>query len=259
MKKIALWKVIVLSIVTLGIYSVVWLARRRNELVNNYQQKVPSWLWLVIPSAISIGVIVPTVILTFILIPNNQLMQILIIMGVLSILMLISGIIYLWWVWLFSAAMARVIENRVPTGWAFVIYLFLGAVLTYVHQFYINRYATDKLSEKNVGPSTKFIVLTIVAIVASFVLSGVYSASIPNDFQKLQEESTVQQNTANDDAELKQKAERLLGEYNTCIGTLQENYPDVTEENEAAYTEAYNNCDTIRAEQNEAAAQYNKN
>lgn len=258
MKKIALWKVILLSIVTLGIYSIVWLARRRNELVDNYQQKVPSWLWLVIPSAICLAIAVPAVFLTFAFASSGELMPILVMLGVLGILLLASAAICIWWMWHFSSAMARVIENRVPTVWALLIYLFLGTAITYVHQFYINRYSTDKVSEKNVGPSTKFIVLTVLAIVASVVLSSVSSATMPNDFENLQEGSTVQQTTA-DDEELRQKAENLLVEYNTCVDSLETNYPEVTVDNEAAYTEAYNTCDAIRAEQNEAAKQYNKN
>jgi len=248
MKKIALWKVIVLSIVTLGIYSIIWLARRRNELVDNYQQKVPSWLWLVIPGAISIALIVPAVIFTFLLISNDQLIQALLLIGIVSLLLLASAIICLWWVWRFSSAMSRVIEGRVPTIWAFLIYLFLGVALIYVHQFYINRYATDKISTKNVGPSTKFIVLTVVAIVASVILSGASSASMPDDsFQKLQENSAVGE-----------KANRLIVDYTTCTDTLQKDYPEVTVENEAAYNKAYDVCNKIRIEQNAAANRYNK-
>lgn len=45
LRQIRAWKVLLFSVLSLGIYSLVWLVRRKREL-EQPQDKTPHWLWL---------------------------------------------------------------------------------------------------------------------------------------------------------------------------------------------------------------------
>lgn len=261
MKKIDLWKVIVLSIVTFGIYPIVWFAKRRGELVSNYQLKVPHWLWLVLPISILMVLVVPILVVSLLMFyPDN--MQAYGLWAMLSILALvaIAAVISIWWVYRFSVAIAKVIEGRVPASLAIWLYIFWGFGLIVVHQFYVNRHLTEKAVDKShfVGPSTKFKIFATIAIILGIALTFFSGSTTPGEFQKLEQDMKTLQTDVNNDEALLKRANDLTVEYQNCTTALEINFPEVTIDNEAAYNAAYAQCDEIREEQHQAANAYNK-
>lgn len=260
MKKIPVWKVILLSIVTFGIYTLVWLALRRNELVKNYGQKLPHWLWLIIPIAVAIGLFLPLIVAAvwFIADPN----QALLFLTVGSMLLFfVPFAISLWWISRFGIVMSKLTRERVPTLWTILLYFFCGPIIIAIYQYYFNRYPVEKMpAEKPVGPSKTFMAVSIVVIVLSLI-SGVLSLmSFPAEYTKAQEEmKRTSQEAVPKNAELLQEAEKLLTDYQACTDKLESDYPgELYEEDEASYNAAYDKCEEIRIKQWEAADRYNK-
>lgn len=259
MKKISVRKVILLSIVTLGIYAIIWLACRRNELVQNYNQKLPHWLWLVIPGAAAIGLAVPLFLLVLQI--KDPAQAFLLIMTGTAVLSLVPFAISVWWVARYGAAVSKITAGRVPTVWTVLLYIFWGFVIAPVHQYYFNRFPTEKIPAKSdfVNPSRKFVTLSAIAITISFVLTIFSLASIPGDYQKIQQDIKQTQQDATKNEDLLHRSEALLAEYQGCIDKLESDFPgDITVEEEAVYNEAYDECEAIRVEQTEAADAYNK-
>lgn len=55
MKKRSLLKVLVLTLITLGLYEFYWLYKTRNEMVREYNVKIPNGWWPIIVNVIQIG------------------------------------------------------------------------------------------------------------------------------------------------------------------------------------------------------------
>lgn len=175
MKKIRIWKIIVLSIITLGIYDIVWYIKRQEEMQNTYGLTMPHWLWMLLPSLVLGPVIVPIVFLVLFS-GFTPLVLALVIFAVLLVIAVIA--ITIWWFLGFSRAAAKVTAERVPVGWAFALTILASPAEIIAYQYYINRYAGDTLPVKAVGPSKKFIRVAIIVIVVSVVL-GALSNMIP--------------------------------------------------------------------------------
>lgn len=251
MKKIAVWKVLVLSIVTAGIYTIIWLARRRNELVENYGQKVPHWLWILLPSLIALVLFFPLIIVLALLVKDPALLAASATWGSVA-LFVVPFIISIWWITKFSQAAARVVANRVPAGWAVFLYILCGFFTSGVQQFFFNRYAKKTLPKEQVGPSVRFVILSSIAITVSLIVNIWSFTTFPGDYEQLKVDLTH-------NAELLEKVNRLATEYDACIEKLERDHPgDLTAENEAAYNQAYDACEEIRIEQNKAADEYNR-
>lgn len=54
------------------------------------------------------------------------------------------------------------------------------------------------------------------------------------------------------------KATQLYQEHQKCVATLNETYKKLTSDNQDDYQKAYDNCESIRKQQNEAADQYKR-
>lgn len=171
MKKIALWKIILLSIITVGVYPIVWFVKRRDELVNNYKLDVPHGLWLVLPIAIATIIALTVIPIVSIAAAFNSDYNYLLTIAYI-VLFIIPFCITIWWVARFSMGINNVVGGRIPTVWTVLIYVFWGLTLPVVQQFYINRFASKKLPSKTTRPSTRLIVYTCVAIFASIILNG---------------------------------------------------------------------------------------
>jgi heme/copper-type cytochrome/quinol oxidase subunit 2 len=182
MKHIPIWKIIVFSIITLGIYDIVWYILRQREMESTHGLKMPHWLWMIVPQAILACVIATLFTLTLIL-GNGQLLpahSLLFLFLILPLAIAALGLA-IWWLIGFSRAAAKVIAGRVPTGWSLALFLLVGNVAQIIAlQYYFNRYAGDTLPVKTVGPSQKFRNIAILIIVIS-IASGIISdaASIP--------------------------------------------------------------------------------
>lgn len=243
MKKIAVWKVIVLSIITLGIYTIVWFARRRDELVMHYDAKIPHWLWLVTPILLALTAFLPLLILAGALsfVINDPLLVMS--LGT-SILVLVPLLISIWWISRFGAAVAQLTKGQVPTVWTVLLYIFWGFMIAAIHQHYFNRVTVKKMpSNTDTGPSQKFVTLSVIAIAISLLTSVSSFMSLPADYNKAQQQF---QGMMSDSEATEFK--KLTEEYQTCVSALDADYPKLTEENEKAYNTAYDQCDAIRVE-----------
>lgn len=73
MKRRSLTTVILLDIVTLGLYEIYWLVATRNEMVSRFRVKIPSGAYVVVANVIQLlGVAALIVILFFAIPPNNR-------------------------------------------------------------------------------------------------------------------------------------------------------------------------------------------
>lgn len=179
MKHIPIWKIIVFSIVTFGIYDIVWYILRQREMESAYGLKMPHWLWMIVPQAI-LACIIATLFILALILGYGQLLPALSLVFLFLVLPLVIAALglALWWLIGFSRAAAKVVAGRVPTGWSLAIFLLVGNVAQIIAlQYYFNRYAGDTLPTKTVGPSQKFRNVTILVIVISIAFGIISNAA----------------------------------------------------------------------------------
>lgn len=171
MKKIRIWKVIVFSIITLGIYNIVWYILRQREIESTYGLKIPHWLWMLLPQVLTVIAAIPTFL--FIATTGFTPLSITLVIATMLIAFATFGL-FIWWFLGFSRAAAKAIANRIPVGWAFALTILASPAEVIAYQYYFNRYAGDKLPTKQLGPSQKFkniAILVMVVCVALNILS----------------------------------------------------------------------------------------
>ena len=250
-KRIRVWKVIVLSLVTFGIYNTVWFAKRRNEMVKQYDISVPHWWWLIAPSLVSLAILL---ILLFIQITNPSPQGVVVIFTALMIVPFITSGIFLWWLWQFGKASEKITQGRITLGWVMIYALLLGGCIQYVLQYYFNRLPkSGKITSKQYQPSKRFVKYSVITIVAVYILS--FGAGIAMSVLGPKVPSIL---PAESNLKYRESVE-LLQQYNDCIDQLNADFPgEITEgEEEQAYRKAYGDCETIRVKQNAAADEYN--
>lgn len=233
---------LILSIVTFFIYETYWFATQRKHLVKKTGVKIPSAWWIVVATAGAwlsvIGLIIA------ILVNINALLVSSIVFGVLIVSFSIIRIV---WVWHFLIGAAKIVSPRVTLGWLLVHLFLIGVSVIFILQYYFNR----KPNPKQKNPSTKFVVLSLVAIIAIQGISGV--AYFYNEYPQL-EKSVMQSQEV---IELGKQTELLDKKYQACTQQLDSDFPVVTEENEPDYLQGWDDCDAIRIEQNKAVDAYN--
>ncbi|MDX2776441.1 DUF4234 domain-containing protein [Streptomyces caniscabiei] len=197
MKKIAIWKIILLSIVTLGIYTIVWFALRRVELMKVSGRKLPHWIWLVLPAFI--GVILWFASLLFIYStlssdPGRQYDWMM--LSTFTFLILIPFGISLWWVDRFGQEVQHITGNRVPVLWTMLIYFFLGPAVILVHQYYFNRVTDEKPAHTTDGPSQRFIIVMSFIVGIAIIMSINSWISFPDEYRQGRDDflSDIRQN-----------------------------------------------------------------
>jgi hypothetical protein len=251
MKKINIWKILGLSIITLGIYTLFWIIRRRQEMVTIYKQAIPHAGW-----------IVAVVVLSYIgsglswgaeYLPDAPLQAIAVVIAL--ILLTVGFVISVWWIWRFSKAAAYVTAGRVPAGWSFVLYLLASPVImAMILQHYFNQAAQPSKLQDNppakASPKLKLLALALIIIpMIGYIWYGISSSQ--TTFKQVIE----QQNQIN---EYSEKAGRLAKDHQACVDKLNQDYKEVTSENQVAYQKAYDACEEIRKEQNKAVDDYNR-
>lgn len=196
MKKIPLWKVIALSIITLGIYTIVWFALRRNELMNVSGQKLPHWLWLILPTFTGVVLWFASLIVIYSTTPNDPGRQYdWMVLSTFSFLVLIPFSISLWWVDRFGQEVQHITGNHVPVLWTMLIYFFLGPAVILVHQYYFNRMPDTKKVQVTSGPTRRFtIVMSFVVGIAAILAINSW-VSFPEDYRQSRDDfiSSVKQ------------------------------------------------------------------
>lgn len=247
MKKIRLWKVILLYLVTLGIYGVVWLARRRAELIRQTKQDIPHWLWLITPALATI-VLSLLALLLMALLNTSGFVSFMAFMLVFMTGFAISFGVSLWWMYHFGRATETITRGRFPNLWVMLFWVFLGSAVILPLQYRFNRL------KKGIGreePTKRFIALSLAVITLS-ILSGALSFVLyPPEDMNFGSIDAIHKKT--------QQVDQLTERYDKCIDTLEKDFPgDLTEENEAAYDTRYDKCDDIYKRQKAAIDELNK-
>jgi hypothetical protein len=242
---------IVLSFVTFGIYNIVWFARRRNEMVKNYNVSIPDWQWLIGPWLLSMATLL---ILVFIQATSPSLAGIVIIFIAMMIASVTVSVFFFWWVWHFGKAAEKITQGRITLIWVILYVLLLGGCIQYVLQYYFNRLPkSGAATTKKYQPSKRFVRYSIAAIIVLNVI-GV-GVGIVIGMMGSYPQAIVQDKP---DAKYLE-SNRLLREYYSCMDKLDTDFPgEITQgPQEEAYKKAFNNCEAIRTKQNAAADEYN--
>lgn len=253
MPKIRLQKLILLTIFTVGIYSLVWLARRRDEIVKQYKAKIPHWTWLIVPSIAILALTFPVALIAYGGTMSAE-GTAAIIIGFYLLACLAAYGISIWWMWGFGKYAANLTEGRVSRTWIMLLWIFTGVGVIFALQYYFNRTkkVKDIETEPKFKPSKKFIVLSSIAIAISLGLSVASFMLIPGE-----DLSTLTSEGREIDKKF-EESERLFKSYNECLAQLEADYPgELTLENEDAYRADYDACERIRVKQNAAADAYN--
>lgn len=257
MKRIGTPTVIALSIATLGIYSFIWLACRRNEITDQYKIKLPSNGWI-IASAILVylgSFSAMAVILSFML---GLIPSVWVTITIAIAPFILAYVLGLWFITHFGAAIARITGGRIPLWWTILLYLPLYTFVLFVYQFFINRLsvAPPKLA-KHTGPTIQFTALSVVAAALLYTLTFASYKDLPRDLETAKSQTPQMSQIIKDASALSQKADQLQKEYDSCLAALERKYPgELTSENEAAYQTSYEACEEIRIEQNNTVEQY---
>lgn len=261
MKNIAVWKVVLLTLITGGLYAIFWAGRNRDYLAKqkNVTQKLPSWIWLLlIPFALVSAIVGAFVI--YIVGSSGALSAEATSLGVelislgVEVVVLLVG---LWWLWYFGKAFAMVTQGRMSRAVTLVLYFFAGPFVIAFQQFYINRLdrnkkgQTYKTSAGLLALVCVVAVLSIFATVASFYSLEESSQQIEKEIlttqesiQKIEDETEVTEAKA-------QEVEDLDNKYTSCIADLDKTYPEeevLSDEESTAYMEAFDACDAIYKE-----------
>ncbi len=257
MKKIRIWKVVVLSLITLGAYSVVWYALRRDEMVRTYKVAVPHWAWPAVSLVASLATLVAFIMLSL---QDYDASSPIIISAtaLLAVIVTASSAVSIWWLWSFCKAAEKITQGRLTLGWLVVYLLLLGpSVAKYVLQYYFNRLPqATTIGDKKYHPSRKFVKYSIIVMVIVFIsevvaggVLGALSATTEQRAPQLTKEQYSKLGRANE----------LLKQYNDCVDKLNNDFPadDIDATQETAYNAAYDHCEAIRVKQNTAADEYN--
>lgn len=175
MKKIPLWQVIVLSIITLGIYQLYWLAVQKKYVEKSTSTKLPSTGWLVSVGIGYIPLFIAAVVLG--LLPtSNDLSTLLAILLLACFVMAVSSyttVVYIWWSIMFMRGAEKVLAPRFTLVWM-IIHLFTTGLGVIIMQYYANR----KPRKSQTQPSKRFVTLSIIAIVLPYVIGLVVGIAV---------------------------------------------------------------------------------
>jgi NADH:ubiquinone oxidoreductase subunit 5 (subunit L)/multisubunit Na+/H+ antiporter MnhA subunit len=156
MKRRNLAFVIIVSIITLGIYSVYWLVQTRKELVRKGQD-VPS-LWIVFAPLLSLIIVALAQVIVHLMLDNSNpssgaieaVNAVSVIIGIISVIGVIPMIFY--WTWKYCVAVENVTDRALSTVINFVFAIILtligvGFVWPMINQYYFNQLSEDSKHE----------------------------------------------------------------------------------------------------------------
>lgn len=250
MKKIRLWKIIALLLVTLGIYGIIWLALRRNEANHAHKLKLPHWHWLISPSVIGLILTLIVGIPAFLLTP--PLVFTAIVFFTVSLTFFVAWVISIWWMVRFGQGIGKITHGRITTGWTVAYWIITAFGIVVAAQYYFNRPIKKAATKK---PSRKFIITSLMVFIICTVVNVVSTAFY---FMDGGEWDTFQQESQEIDR-LYNESDRLYKKYEDCISRLDAKFPgELMIEDEADYNKGYELCEQIRLKQNSAAEQYDK-
>lgn len=254
MKQIAVWKVLLLTLITFGFYAIFWVARNRDYLVNQKGKKytVPSWVWLltipIIFGAFVVAIFIVSIMGAFAALTPEAAGNTILVLGIAA--EVVTLVVGLWWLWHFGAVIEKVTQGRISRFITVLLYLFIGPFVILFHQYYINRLGQNKKGV-TYKASSGLLMLVVLSVVLGLLgsVGSTYSLNgdietIKNDIRSWQEAVRAE----NKKAELlEQKIDRLNKEYLACVDDLDKTYPneEIQPDQQAAYEKAYDTCDLI--------------
>lgn len=251
--KIRVRRVVALTVATLGVYGIVWLAKRRNEIVNNHKLPIPHWLWIVLPILLTLAFVLPFAVLLAAINTSTEVVT-LWICGFLLLGTLVSWGVCIWWMFAFGRAIGRITSGRLTMQWVVLHWIVWGPFVAGVVQYYLNRVSSKTLDKKQrFRPSQKFTSLSTVSFVAVAALSVMSSWAYPDFFSLIDQQWLTESQEI--DRKLKE-TEDLSRQHTECVGRMHRDYPEVTFANEESYRQVYDACERLRIRQNEAVDEY---
>jgi hypothetical protein len=123
---------IILSIITLGLYDIYWICSTRNELVKKHQN-VPSPLWIITP-LLGLVLVAFVQIISHILLVNTGPNNPNALVGALNVFSATVGFICIlavipysiFWLWKYCEAVEAVTKGKMTTGFNFAICLLMS-------------------------------------------------------------------------------------------------------------------------------------
>ena len=240
MKKIAIWKIILLLIITAGLYSIFWFARNRRYLVKNNSEKIPKWTWLIsIPVIYGAGCIIGFTYLVTAIIGGGDVdasvtgYNVAIFVGCLTALA-----VYLWWLSYFAEGIEKVTQGRIRQWLSVLTGLFIGPFVIAIQQYYINRLSSNEKGEVYPISSTLAIITSIFVVVGVFSFAST-AVSFNKSTQAIKSELIKTKESFN-------HVQDLNDRYAKCTTKLATDFPgDLTDENKDAYNAASDACDKL--------------
>lgn len=211
LKSIRVWKVILLWIVTLGIYPVVWFVKRYREL-DEPQPKVPHWIWLVSMGSVTLLTMLALYISAYTADDSQRGAEIAVYGSyVMGILITIGAA---WWFSRYALVINRATNTPLSKPLTILLAVFFAPVLAAMTQYAINRPQSER---PKLAPLLRQI--SIVAIVVGLTITLLPIVTNP---------------VGKDVAEFKHEIESLKktnADYNTCLHKVEEKHAGSDEVN----------------------------
>lgn len=245
MKQIAVWKVVALTLITGGVYAIVWAARNHTYALQHHKDssyKAPHWLWLasvllvIFLMELAIMVIMLVALFGTALSPETTTVIIFAIAGAAIVYTITIGV---WWQWHFGKVLETITQGRLPRSLSIVLYIFTLFFVVAFQQYYINRIDSNKKGEVYT-PSLGLILLTVLMGVLSFGPDVWIATTIQSSIT----EAITSVRTAQEDS---QRVDELYSQHEACINQLNSEYPNeyLEPEEEAPFNMAYAKCQAL--------------
>lgn len=244
-KEIRAWKVLLLGVITLGLYFVIWLMLRQRELPNP-KPRFSHW-GIVVGLSAAFVVLVMTIYIYALVAITDSTMAANFIVWSLYGLGFSYGIAVALWVMQIAKAIHRQLDISMHPFLLFLLAYFLTPVLVVSHQWAINRLGTSQPVALKASTSTWLYRVAVVGVTLGLIANTIYILQHP-----ISETISVVQA---DHAKIRKELERmyqLTNEYRSCVQDFQAKYPEdkITSENYDESRAAQKKCDDIYAKIN---------
>lgn len=241
-KEIRAWKVLVLGIVTLGLYFVIWLMLRRRELPDP-KPRFSHWGVVVGLSAGFIVMVMTIYIYGLIAISDSSVAANFIVWSLYG-LGFSYGIAVSLWVLQIARAIDRQLGVSLHPFLLFLFAYFLTPVLVVSHQWAINRLGKPTSAPLKTATTTWLYRVAVVGVTLGLIGNTIYILQQPIS-------ETITE-VRSDHAKIRKQVERmyqLTNEYRSCVQDFQAKYPEdkITSENYDESRAAQKKCDDIYA------------
>lgn len=200
--QIRAWKVFVLTIITFGIYALVWMVRRYRELDKGDQTPVPHWLWLVsIVSSMLIFVFFLSV-STVTMEDTRQAAELTVYGSAIAGFLMTIGMT--WWSARYLQVIHQSLKTPVTTFQLVTMTFFCAPVAVTTTQYAINRPVTVRRELRPVFTKAVYasMIIGIFGIIYSYAPSSIQTditnteqniISMQKDLKSLQEQPSLKQ------------------------------------------------------------------